>query len=871
MKRFDPRNEHKEDYKRFGETVYCPFDPNILIAGKKMRFIVNTDADPESLQSDHFKELGRWISVSLSEDKMKAEITKRVSRDLEQIENSGVNGLSKLFLYEHYLVSRLSWVFLVHDFCVSFVEDLDKKVIPRLKSWAGLFRSSDLGARLRRREHLGLQLTSLTMCYKKLQLVKCCLLKYSSDPTVREIYEMKKKRVIGFTERWSGPKALETLIPVAEHNIQFAGQVGTAGLGANKAKRYIGAPTLRNLCEKVTEALVAKNEEELMCHAACLPLQGVWTTWIDSARPYDLSWQNLITAPPSLIKFVLNAQINSVRTPDMLKLWGYTKSATCALCNAPQCTLHHILVNCAFALSQKRYTWRHDSVLKNIEIKLASLVTDFNGKKPTSLVQATKKAFEACFVRKGESKKRGSQEAARVTQSVLACANDWKLRVDFDAKQAEFPAAIIATPLRPDIALWSQMSRVVVLIELTCPAEEGMRNAQLRKETKYTELLDNINSTNVWKASLWTIEIGARGLVGLSSHKTFVRLGFTSSQAKALCKTLSSVVARCSYAIYQAHRNLAWSHSSDLVVEVDSQVVDLKETEEALPERKESEPRCSNVKTLRDQNIEALFHFTDASNLESIRKNGLLTWKKLDEMKVSAMMNSSGLSRKLDTKKGLADFVRLSFCKKHPMMYIALKEKRVLAPVVLEIKLEVVSRPGVLFCGINAAANAAKASESPNVIRFDVVKAKSLRSVVDESLRPYYQGEVLVPDWVPPHLIKFPKVDAFTNLLVQPRAELQDPDLKASVVSVVEPLVVSSSQALTSSSPPADILSLSSPVSSHVQAVAGVYPIRGDGLCGYHCAGALGALVENPRALDVGFDCSYDVLALSRKRIRRVR
>jgi hypothetical protein len=135
------------------------------------------------------------------------------------------------------------------------------------------------------------------------------------------------------------------------------------------------------------------------------------------------------------------------------------------------------------------------------------------------------------------------------------------------------------------------------------------------------------------------------------------------------------------------------------------------------------------VRTLRDQNIEALFHFTDASNLESIRKNGLLTWKKLDEMKVSAMMNSSGLSRKLDTKKGLADFVRLSFCKKHPMMYIALKEKRVLAPVVLEIKLEVVSRPGVLFCGINAAANAAKASESPNVIRFDV-----LRSVVGKYL-----------------------------------------------------------------------------------------------------------------------------------------
>ena len=93
-----------------------------------------------------------------------------------------------------------------------------------------------------------------------------------------------------------------------------------------------------------------------------------------------------------------------------------------------------------------------------------------------------------------------------------------------------------------------------------------MLKAQLRKETKYSALLDDINATEVWRPLLFTVEIGARGLVGLSTHKTFVRLGFTSSQAKALCKKLSSVVVRCSYAIYQAHNNLSWSHGSDLIV-----------------------------------------------------------------------------------------------------------------------------------------------------------------------------------------------------------------------------------------------------------------------------------------------------------------
>ena len=49
------------------------------------------------------------------------------------------------------------------------------------------------------------------------------------------------------------------------------------------------------------------------------------------------------------------------------------------------------------------------------------------------------------------------------------------------------------------------MSRSVVLLELTCCAEEGLRQAQLRKETKYTGLVDEINSTGVWKASLFTL------------------------------------------------------------------------------------------------------------------------------------------------------------------------------------------------------------------------------------------------------------------------------------------------------------------------------------------------------------------------------
>ena len=116
-----------------------------------------------------------------------------------------------------------------------------------------------------------------------------------------------------------------------------------------------------------------------------------------------------------------------------------------------------------------------------------------------------------------------------------------------------------------------------------------------------------------------------------------------------------------------------------------------------------------NITVLRQNGITSLFHFTDATkNLASIRQHGLLAWKKIESDNIVCKMNSSPLSHHLDMVKGLAEYIRLSFCRKHPMMFVAVKDGRISRPVILEIKLEIVSRPGVLFCERNAAAKEAK-------------------------------------------------------------------------------------------------------------------------------------------------------------------
>ena len=104
------------------------------------------------------------------------------------------------------------------------------------------------------------------------------------------------------------------------------------------------------------------------------------------------------------------------------------------------------------------------------------------------------------------------------------------------------------------------MSRSVVLLELTCCAEEGVKAAQLRKAVRYHDLVENINS-NGWNAELVTLEIGARGLIGNSTLRSFLKLGLPPQKATTLCGTLSAVVARCSYAICLSQ---VWSHNTDV-------------------------------------------------------------------------------------------------------------------------------------------------------------------------------------------------------------------------------------------------------------------------------------------------------------------
>ena len=238
------------------------------------------------------------------------------------------------------------------------------------------------------------------------------------------------------------------------------------------------------------------------------------------------------------MKFVLNASVNWVKTPQLLRLWGYTYSGLCVLCNAPKCTLHHIISGCPIALASGRFTWWHDSVLAHIENSIRTHITSF--KMPSKSVCAVP-PLASCFVRKGKAVKAKRSPQRRRTD--LNGDLDWKLLADKTDCQIVFPPEIIATPARPDIIIWSCSLRRVLLIELTCPAEEGIVPSQIFKTASYAPLINNVRSNTNWSVELMTIEVGARGFVSRSVPRCLKRLGLPPSSIACVQEPLLHLCA----------------------------------------------------------------------------------------------------------------------------------------------------------------------------------------------------------------------------------------------------------------------------------------------------------------------------------------
>jgi len=154
-----------------------------------------------------------------------------------------------------------------------------------------------------------------------------------------------------------------------------------------------------------------------------------------------------------------------------------------------------------------------------------------------------------------------------------------------------------------------------------------------------------------------------------------------------------------------------------------------------------------------DHKITKLYHFTDRSNLASIKKlGGLYSWDyMLNNGLDIACAGGDHLSRMLDSRYGLENYVRTSFCSNHPMMYVAKNQGRIPNPVILHINPEIVKLYHTIFSNMNATKNGHHKGKDINDLQ-KVHFQTCLRSThfhLSEGEKPYYQAEVMVLEFIP--------------------------------------------------------------------------------------------------------------------------
>jgi hypothetical protein len=577
LKKFDKRAK-SELYSPVNPTNYSPFDPQLTISGKRMKFI----QDPEQkdpFKSNHFKFLGDWLNADLNDEAVKLKIKNQFFSLMKTVDKSLVNGPMKLWLYQFMVLPMISWPFLIQNVNLNFiVKALQSRTGVYLKRWAHIYKSADVGVLYRAQTRFGLGLTSLSLHFKKMQVIKCHLLQHSIDKNIVSIFNHQTASEVSHAKKWQPTKFLTKVMSMVDLDLKFPSQTDRRGLGSGRYRANTPAKEIRKLCG----AAATKLEEDCYeAHTIGLPLQGVWLQWSNSSLPFDLSWKNLIYGPgPKLLAFVINASINCLPTPDMLRLWGYRKTAPCFLCQHPQCTNHHILSNCSKALKDKRYTWRHDSVLLTLQPILDNLIHKQNSSHKitpshphissnfiSSTPSINQKPQPPIYLATAISVKCSRRKASIAFQS----ANDWKLLIDFDHERITFPPEVCATNQRPDIIIYSKKTQVILLIELTCPADEGIAAAKNRKIARYIPLIELIKSStnNHWTPHLLTIESGARGFVAKSMANFLKTLRASPHHFRQSCRAISLTTVRCSYSIFLSRSTVSWDAKRDLIHQQD--------------------------------------------------------------------------------------------------------------------------------------------------------------------------------------------------------------------------------------------------------------------------------------------------------------
>ena len=185
------------------------------------------------------------------------------------------------------------------------------------------------------------------------------------------------------------------------------------------------------------------------------------------------------------------------------------------------------------ALAKGRYTWRHNKVLESLAETIREAAED-----STQTKSSTRK-----FVSERTHAK-SAVPCNTLAPGILGRAFDWKIAADLKG-QDDYPDVVKKSGARPDIVLTSNDAQKCILVELTVPYETNIEDQHEYKLAKYQSLLHTLKSEGL-DASIFAVEVGARGFVAASMYSFLKKLDLGGRKISRSIKDLATIAENAS-------------------------------------------------------------------------------------------------------------------------------------------------------------------------------------------------------------------------------------------------------------------------------------------------------------------------------------
>ena len=506
------------------------------------------------------KFLGGIYTFDFSVTSVASVIKDRVSDQLKNIDDLLVRNEYKARIYIDYFLGSLRFILSVHDLHISQLKALDDLTHRYLKKWLGLPQCASWA--LVHDAH-GMNVKSISQLYKECRALNLSKIRVFSDERAKRALDSKEEREGKWLRKFSSAIFTKGLLQDVVTPVNSEENVSTVGNALDDSSLSWGSLDV----EGILSPAPASASLPLASPTAPIPpppppppppprqvnpnkqlkrsiqtgvQQGVTDFWKEKVSHYVMqgdylalimeegnciSWRSYMwDIPQGVLKFAINAGINTLPSFDNLKRWGKRTSDRCPFCGNIQ-TLAHILSNCSVCLDQGRYTWRHNSVL-------------------SSLIAVVRPRLLEGFT----------------------------LYSDMPGYQAPhggtIPPHILVTSLRPDLFIVNEITRTAIIFELTCPWDRNIDRSHSYKEEKYAPLSADLSVA--YKVFTFSVEISARGQVTVQNKARLKALAFRCCRDAKLATNLmvkngSKAALLTSFSLFAARKEPSWIEPPPLV------------------------------------------------------------------------------------------------------------------------------------------------------------------------------------------------------------------------------------------------------------------------------------------------------------------